>query len=503
MSRLPGVLLPGALALAFLLGGADASAGPSPARWPQFRGPNGAGVCEECRPPILFGPDLNQRWKTPVPPGHSSPVVWDDHVFLTAFEGGRLWTISLAARDGRERWRRAAPAVELEKIHALNSPAASTPATDGQRVYVYFGSFGLLSYDFDGRERWRIPLPTPPMRHGTSTSPIVRAGTVILQRDGNSPESEILAVDGRTGAVAWRASRPLLRESYATPMIWAHGGAEELITVSNGRVVAHDPQDGKERWWASGVTFQPVTLAVAGEGLLFVSSSGVGTPQEPLGFPTWPDLVRDHDQNKDGRIAPDEVPEDAGIHTRKEIPKEVAGNFIPIRGLLRRADEDKDGLITKAEWDGMGAFVAANANNVMALRPGGRGDVTDTHLAWKAQTGIPELPSPVLYRGRLWFVRNGGMVTSYEAATGRVILDRQRLEAGGQYAASLVAAAGNIFAASEPGIVTVFEAGDSLAVVGRADLGERILATPALVGDTLYVRTDGHIWAFRSRPPKP
>ena len=499
MSRISGVLLRGALALAFLLGVAGASVGRSPARWPQFRGPNGAGVCEECRPPIRFGRDLNQRWKTPVPPGQSSPIVWDDHVFLTALEGGRLWTIALSARDGRERWRRPAPAGELEKVHALSSPAASTPATDGQRVYVYFGSFGLLSYDFAGLERWRVPLPTPPMRHGTATSPIVKDGKVFLQRDGNSPESEILVVDGRTGAIAWRAPRPTLRESYATPMFWSHGGTEELITVSNGRVVAYDPRDGKERWWASGVTFQPVTLAVAGEGLLFVSSSGAGTPQEPLGLPTWPDLVRDHDGNGDGRLAPEEVPEDVGIHSRKEVPKEVPGNFLLMRSLLKMADDDEDGLTTKAEWDGMNAFVAANENNVMALRPGGSGNVTETHVAWKAQTGIPEMPSPLLYRGRLWFVRNGGMVSTYEAATGRVILDRQRVGALGQYAASPVAAGGNIFTASEAGIITVLEARDTLSVVARTDLGERIMATPALVGDTLYVRTEGHMWAFRAR----
>ena len=490
--------LRGALTLALLLAVAVISAGPSAARWPQFRGPNGAGVCDECRPPIRFGRDLNRRWKTPVPPGQSSPVVWDDHVFLTALEGGRLWTISLSARDGRERWRRAAPEVELEKAHALNGPASSTPATDGERVYVYFGSFGLLGYDFDGREKWRIPLPTPPMRHGTSTSPIVRAGKLILQRDGNSPESEILAVDARTGAVAWRAPRPLLRESYSTPMFWEHGGTEELITVSNGRVVAHDPRDGRERWWASGMTFQPVTLAVAGDGLLFASSSGVGTPQEPLGLPTWPDLLRDHDGNGDGRLAPEEIPEDVGIHTRKEVPREVPGNFMPFRRVVKMADYDKDGLTTATEWDGMGAFVAANENNVMALRPGGRGDATKTHLAWKAQTGISEMPSPLFYRGRLWFVRNGGMVTSYEAATGRVILDRQRVGAGGQYAASLVAANGHIFAASEAGVVTVLGASDTLEVLARNDLGERIMATPALVGDTLYVRTEGHLAAFRS-----
>jgi outer membrane protein assembly factor BamB len=281
-------------------------------------------------------------------------------------------------------------------------------------------------------------------------------------------------------------------------MLWAQGGQEQLITVGNGRVVAYDPADGKELWWASGVTFQPITLAVAGEGLLFVSSSGIGTPQEPLGIPTWPDLLRDYDANGDERLVPEEVPEDLGIHTRKEVPRDVSGNFLFYRGLLRRADRDKDGVTTKTEWDWLLTFQQANANNVMALRPGGRGDVTDTHVAWKAQTGIPELPSPLFYKGRLWFVRNGGMVTSYEPATGRVVLDRQRLDAGGHYAASLVAASGHIFAASEPGVITVFVARDTLAVVARADLGERILATPALVGDTLYVRTEGHLWAFQS-----
>lgn len=501
MARVSGVSLRAALAFAFVLSAGPASAGPSPKRWPQFRGPNGEGICDECRPPIRFGREVNQRWKTPVPPGTSSPVVWDEHVFLTALEDGRLWTIALSARDGRERWRRAAPMVELEKVHVLTSNAAATAATDGRRVYVYFGSFGLLSYDFDGREQWRLPLPTPPMRHGTATSPIVRAGKVILQRDGNSAASEVLAVDGRTGAIAWRAPRPVLRESYSTPMLWAQGDREDLITVSNGRVVALDPEDGKERWWASGVTFQPVTLAVAGEGLLFVSSSGVGTPQEPLGLPTWADLVRDHDANKDGRLAPEEVPADLGIHTRKEVPKEVPGNFMAIRSVVKMADDraDKDGLTTSAEWDGMNAFVTANENNVIAIRPGGRGNVTETHVAWKAQTGISELPSPLLYRGRLWFVRNGGMVTSYEPATGRVVLDRKRLDAGGQYAASLVAANGRIFAASEPGIVSVFDAADTLSVAARADLGERIMATPALAGDTLFIRTEGHLWAFRDR----
>lgn len=470
-------------------------AGPLEARWAQFRGPNGSGVCEECRPPVAFGPGRNQLWKVPVPPGHSSPVVWNDHVFLTAVDGGRLWTIALRARDGRERWRRPAPVETLETVHAFSSPAAPTPATDGERVYVYFGSFGLLAYDFAGKEAWRHPLETPPTQYGTASSPIVRGELVIVQRDGNSTASELRAVDRRTGRTAWTAARPTLKESYSTPMLWAHSRGEDLITVGNGRVTAYDPTNGHERWSAKGVTFQPAALAVAGDGLLFASSPGGGGGE--VDVPAWSDLLRDHDANGDGALATAEVPETVGVHLRKEVPRDVAGNFLSIRWILGIADADENGSTTQAEWDTLGAMMAANQSNVLALRPGGEGDVTGTHVAWKGVRGIPEMPSPLLFRGRLWFVRDGGIVTSYEPATGRVVLDPQRLGAGGQYAASPVGAAGRIYTASVDGTITVFGAGDSLEVLARNELGERILATPAMGRDTLYVRTEKNLWAFR------
>lgn len=470
-------------------------AGPRDARWTQFRGPNGSGVCDECRPPVAFGPGRHQLWKVSVPPGHSSPVLWDDHVFLTAVEGGRLWTIALRARDGRERWRRPAPVEILETVHAFSSPAAPTPATDGKRVYVYFGSFGLLAYDFAGKEAWQHPLETPPTKYGTASSPIIRGEHVILQRDGNSTASELRAVYRRTGRTAWIAPRPTLKESYSTPMVWAHPGGEDLITVGNGRVTAYDPRDGRERWWVKGVTFQPAAVAVADERLLFASSPGGGGGE--VDVPAWSDLLRDHDANGDGALASEEVPEAVGVHLRKEVPRDVPGNFLSIRFILGVVDKDKDGITSEAEWDAFGAMRAANQSNVLALRPGGDGDATETHLAWKGLRGIPEMPSPLLYQGRLWFVRDGGMVTSYEPATGRLILNVQRLGAGGHYAASPVGAGGRIYTASVEGAITVFEARDNLEILSRNDLGERIVATPAIGRDTLYVRTEQHLWAFR------
>ena len=339
-------------------------------------------------------------------------------------------------------------------------------------------------------------MDTPPTNYGTATSPIVAGRNVILQRDGNSTASELRAVDGRTGRTVWTAPRPTLKESYSTPMRWVHAGGEDVITVGNGRVTAYDPKDGRERWWVTGVTVQPAALAVAGEGLLFVSSPGSGGGDAVV--PAWADLLRDHDANADGRLAMDEVPGSTGIHLRKEVPRDVPGNFLAMRRILGMADQDKDGDCTQAEWDAFSAFVTANQSNVLALRPGGQGNATESHLAWKGRRGIGEMPSPLVYRGRLWLVRNGGMVTSYEPPTGRVILDGQRLGAEGQYTASPVAAGGLIFAAGEQGTVTVFGARDSLEIRARNDLGERILATPALAGDTLYVRTEKHLWAFRS-----
>ena len=114
----------------------------------------------------------------------------------------------------------------------------------------------------------------------------------------------------------------------------------------------------------------------------------------------------------------------------------------------------------------------------------------------EGQSSDGEMPSPLLYRSRLYFVRNGGMVTSYETGTGKVVLDRVRLGPLGLYVSSLVAADGRIYAASESGTIVVFRAGDSLDVLARNDLGESITATPAIARHKLYVRTAKHMWAF-------
>src|SRR5262245_44854543 len=160
-----------------------------PPSWPQFRGSNSAGVSDEVRPlPSEFGPAKDCLWKTPLPVGHSSPCIWGDRIFGTAFDpaANKLEPLCVNRLNGKIEWRRTAPAEKIEKGHELGNPAASTAAADGERVYVYFGSYGLLCYDHAGAEQWKVALETPQARFGTATSPALIDGRLVLISQGAS-----------------------------------------------------------------------------------------------------------------------------------------------------------------------------------------------------------------------------------------------------------------------------------------------------------------------------
>jgi outer membrane protein assembly factor BamB len=165
-------------------------------------------------------------------------------------------------------------------------------------------------------------------------------------------------------------------------------------------------------------------------------------------------------------------------------------------------DPNKDGLITREEWDQMLAFIATSRNSAFALRAGGSGDVTESHVLWKATRGLPYVPSAILYRGQYVMVKDGGIVTAYDAATGDELYQK-RLVAPGGYYASPVAANGLIyFTTLADGAVTVVEGGSTppQVIAKNPPLGERVAATPAIADDTLYIRTAGHLYAFAAAP---
>lgn len=448
------------------------------ADWPQFRGPNGLGVGEGPEPPANFGPTENRLWKTPLPIGHSSPVVWGDSMFLTALDGKQLETLGIDRTTGTIRWRQTVPTEKIEPAHRIANPAASTCATDGRLVFSYFGSFGVIAHDFQGKEQWRVPLPPPMVEFGTGSSPILAGNLLIIARDQDQG-SHLLALDNNSGKQVWRVERPEFRRSFSTPQIWKHDGIEELIVPGSIWLISYNLQDGSERWRYSGTSRVANSTPVFGDGLLFNASWNVGgDDSDRISMPAFDAFAQENDKNKDGMLS------------REEIP---AG---PVRERFTQMDLNKDGLVTSAEWANMAEMFAKAENAIVAIRPGGSALVNKTHVAWKSTRSLPYVSSPLFHRGRLYTVKNGGLFSCYDAKSGKVIYQDERLDAPGDYYASAVAVGDRIYVASQKGVVTVIAPQDHLKVLARNDLGEEIFATPAIVNGVLYIRTASNLFAF-------
>ncbi len=451
--------------------------------WPQFRGPNASGIAERQTPPVQFGPRTNEVYRVEIPSGASSPCIWENRIFLTGFEGGHLETLCLDRRDGKLLWKKSASADKIEAFHPTEgSPAASTPATDGERVYVYFGSCGLLAYDFEGQELWRVAMP--PAQHvgdfGTGASPIVSHGLVVLNRDMLFG-SHLLALDARTGKTVWRQERTEFFSSFSTPLIWGHDGTEEIVVAGSLRLQAYDLKTGAEKWLAGRLPVAVCTTPVLGDGLLFFAGWSPGPKEVPL--PSFPDLVEKLDKNKDGAIQQDE-----------------AASHPMLASLFTFLDVNRDGMLTREEWEARQKTLGQGENSLIAIRPG-KGVLTESNVVWKQTRGLPYVPSPLYYQGLVYLVKDGGMVSCYNAKTGQPHYEQERLGAVASYYASPVAANGRIYIASLDGKVTVLLAGEKAEVIARNELGERCAATPAIVDHTLYYRTAKHLWAFAENKP--
>lgn len=447
--------------------------------WPQFRGPAGSGVADDAKPPAEFGPGKNVLWQTNIPSGPSSPCVWQSRIFLTAFDAGKLWTLCLDRVTGRELWRRDAKAEKIEAFFAeQGSPAASTPATDGERVVAYFGSCGLIAYDFTGAELWRHPLPVAVTNNdfGSGTSPVIEDGVVILVRDLKS-DSSILALNVLTGKLLWQTSRPGMATGYATPVVWAHDGIKDVVAPGGLAMKAYDLQSGSERWLVRDLPAVVCASPVTGQGLLYFAGWSPAGEDAPM--PKFDDLLK-ADADHDGKIS------------------QAESENTMLKGFFGPNDPDKDGFITRAEWDALIAYLKSGKNRLVAVKPGGAGDITSTHVAWEKKKGLPYVPSPLLYRGRLFLVKDGGLASCFDAVTGEPKYEQERIGINGQFYASPVAADGRVYLVNLNGKVATLAAGDKPDVLWRGDFGERIAATPAIADDTLYVRTASRLFAFKN-----
>lgn len=313
-----------------------------------------------------------------MPPGHSSPCIWADKIVLTGLADDKLITFCVSRTDGHELWRIAAPAQKIEATHRIGSPAAPTPCTDGRLVYVYFGSFGVLAYDWNGKEVWRKPLPAPVVEFGTGASPILADEKIIIVAD-QDVGSYLLALDAKTGAEVWRVDRSEFRRSFSTPLVWRHDGLEELIVAGSLWVRSYDLKDGRQRWSARGMARVSNASPVAADGLLFVSSWNVGGDEDDrVVMEPFEAFAAVNDTSKDG------------ILIRDEFPKG------PVKDRFSQMDADKDERVTKAEYEMMRSMFAEAANQLFAIKPGGSGDITDTHVVWQVSKHLPYAPLPWL-----------------------------------------------------------------------------------------------------------
>ncbi len=446
--------------------------------WSRFRGPNGSGVAEETGVPVRFGPDENVRWSTALPQGKSSPALTGERIFLTGHQDGTLLTLCLDRADGKILWRRPAPDRRLEKMNRLNDEACATPVTDGENAYVFFGGYGMLGYGPDGRELWRRPLGPFTNFHGMGASPILADNLLIMLCDQDQ-DAYLIALDPATGETVWKTQRPEMVHSFSTPTVYRNpAGRTEIITPGSYRMTSYDAATGEEVWRLRGLTYQVKSVAVVdGDRLYFNGWAPGGEPAVRLELPPFDEALETLDADGDGLLSKTEVPQP--WHP---------GNW-------DMQDLDKDGLLDGRDW----LYYTrrrTSSNATMAVRLGGRGDVTATHLLWRREKSLPDVPAVLLYRDVLYLIRNGGILQTLDPAGGDVLYQGRVREAIDSYYASPVAADGKVFLVSEKGLAVVLRAGAEPEMLAVNNLGEAAYATPAIADSRIYMRTTSRLYCF-------
>jgi outer membrane protein assembly factor BamB len=466
--------------------------------WPQFRGPNGSATSPGAHLPVEWGTDKNVAWKVKLP-GYawSGPVVWGDKVFVTTAvsdkqakpdgsfggpggfggpkgkgppggpKGGpggfggpggmmgkapdavyKFELLALSAADGKVLWKQdVAERKPAIPTNPTNGYATETPATDGERVYAYFGAIGTaFAYDLSGNFAWKAEVGAHAMQfgHGTASSPALADGRLFIQCD-NEEKSFLVALDAKTGKELWRTPRAE-RTGWSSPLVWKNKVRTEVICVGSPKVRSYDPETGKQLWELSGTNGQIKATPVAGEDLLFVGSGG-----GPGGF----------------------------------------GGFGGPPG---------GGGFPKGPGGGMGG----GSRPLFAVKAGAAGDITPKAgaksgdaIAWRSTQAGPATPSPLLYDGLLYVLEDrGGVVSCYDAATGQQHY-KERIPNARGFTSSPWAYGGKVFCLDDAGTTHVLKAGAEFEVVGANKLGEMAWSSPAVANGAVFLRTVDHLYCIR------
>ena len=486
----------GGLILAAVLFVAVLSAGSLAAEdWPQFRGPNCSGISHSDRSlPTKFSQTDNVVWSAKLGDGIGCPVVAAGRVFTSAMiDDHTVGLYAFDAASGRHLWERRWPTGRLLEVHKTNSHASTTPAADGERVYFYFSALGLLAVDAKtGRDVWRRRLPVPyfVFKWGPGMSPVLYKNMVLFVQDDDLNPA-FYAFDKKTGRTLWKDDRREMAVNYSHPVVCHTPSGDEIVVAGTGLLIGYNPQTGRRLWFARTLLRNIKTTPVSFNGIVYISLQSGGIANQWLAS-----VDQAATGNSDGKL------------TKAEIQAFVGKVRIPeafFKKTFDRGDRNKDGVLEGAELD----FAFLPPNNfagarftskhpadefILAVRGGGRGDVTGSHLLWKHSTKYTDhIVSPLVIDGRMLLVKGGGIATCFETRHGRKLWGPKRIQNSSNYFASPVYGDGKIYIAGENGNVVVLKNGPLLKILAKNRMGDAILGTPAIADGRLFIRTRGKL----------
>jgi outer membrane protein assembly factor BamB len=419
-------------------------------QWPSFRGPGACGYLVNSRTPASWDIESPKsiKWKTAIPGlAHSSPVIWDNYLFVTtattnmndeSLKLGLYGDIDeaddkkvhefkvycLDKNSGKIIWERVSQkGIPKSKRHTKSTQANCTPATDGKYVVVHFGSEGLYCYDFKGKLIWKKdmgilnpgPYTNPGVEWGYASSPVIYKGKIIVQCDIPG-KPFITALELSTGKELWRTSRNDEVSTWCTPAVYSKDGKTQVIANGYKQICGYEFESGKQIWRLSNGGDAPAPTPVIANDLIYLNSAH--------------------------------------------------GTYSPI----------------------------------FAVRPDAKGDITlegentkNQYIVWSIKRGGAYMQTPLIYQGLLYNLQVNGLLTCFDALTGAVKYKENLKEA---FSASAIAADGKIYFSSEDGNVYVVKAGPVYNLISKNSLKDNCMATPAISGNALYFRTQHYILAI-------